>query len=60
MTYQKVTLAAGASKRLSLTAPTQDLTIWKSGAWTLVPGSYTFATARSSRSLTAQRTLTIS
>ncbi|MEV5546065.1 hypothetical protein AB0L35_07965 [Streptomyces sp. NPDC052309] len=31
----------------------------QSGARVLVPGSYTFATARSSRSLTAQRTLTI-
>ncbi|WP_158102123.1 hypothetical protein [Streptomyces glaucescens] len=31
----------------------------RTGAWTLVPRSYTFATARSSRSLTAQRTLTI-
>ncbi|MFH8798022.1 glycoside hydrolase family 3 C-terminal domain-containing protein [Streptomyces sp. NPDC017936] len=57
--FQKVTLPAAGSRRLTLTIPAQDLTVWRTGAWTLVPGSYTFATARSSRSLTAQRTLTI-
>jgi beta-glucosidase len=58
--FQKIILPAAGSKRLTLTIPTQDLTVWKAGARTLVPGSYTFATARSSRALTAQRTLTIS
>ncbi|MFH9861355.1 glycoside hydrolase family 3 protein [Streptomyces sp. NPDC017202] len=57
--FQKVTLPAAGSKRLTLTVPAQDLTVWKAGAWTLVPGSYTFTTARSSRDLTAQRTLTV-
>ncbi|MGV9455341.1 glycoside hydrolase family 3 protein [Streptomyces sp. NPDC003635] len=58
--FQKVTLPAAGSKRLTLTIPAQDLTVWKSGTWTLVPGLYVLATASSSRSLTAQRTLTIS
>lgn len=58
--FRKVTLGAAGSQRLTFTIPVQDLTVWKSGGWVLVPGSYTFATARSSRDLTAQRTLTIS
>jgi beta-glucosidase len=57
--FRKVTLDAAGSQRLTFTIPAHDLTVWKTGAWTLVPGSYTFATARSSRSLTAQRNLTI-
>lgn len=58
--FRKVTLPAGGSRRLTFTIAAQDLTIWQAGAWTLVPGSYTLATARSSRSPTAQRALTIS
>ncbi|MGY0071324.1 glycoside hydrolase family 3 protein [Streptomyces sp. QTS137] len=57
--FRKVTLPPAGSERLRLTVPVQDLTVWKTGAWTLVPGRYTFATARSSRALTARRTLTI-
>ncbi|MFF5106640.1 fibronectin type III-like domain-contianing protein [Streptomyces sp. NPDC000134] len=57
--FQKVTLPAGGTKRLGLTIPVQDLTVRRSGATTLVPGGYTFATARSSRAVTAQRTLTL-
>jgi beta-glucosidase len=57
--FQKVTLPAGGSKRLSLTIPVQDLSVWSSGAMTLTPGVYTFATARSSRVVTAQRALTL-
>jgi beta-glucosidase len=57
--FRKVTLAPAGSKRLSITVPAQDLTVWKSGVFALVPGTYTFATARSSRTVTAQRALTI-
>ncbi|MFE0678352.1 beta-glucosidase [Streptomyces sp. NPDC058867] len=57
--FQKVTLPASGTKRISLKIPAQDLKIWKSGAMTLTPGSYTFATARSSRAITAQRVLTL-
>ncbi|WP_395571141.1 beta-glucosidase [Streptomyces sp. BK79] len=57
--FQKVTLPAAGSKRLSLTIPVQDLSVWSSGAMTLTPGAYTFATARSSRVITAQRSLTL-
>ncbi|MFE0449712.1 glycoside hydrolase family 3 protein [Streptomyces sp. NPDC058914] len=57
--FQKVTLAPAASRRLRLTVPAQDLTVRKADTWTLVPGAYTFATARSSRTFTARRTLTI-
>ncbi|MGW5175363.1 glycoside hydrolase family 3 C-terminal domain-containing protein [Streptomyces sp. NPDC004082] len=57
--FRKVTLAPAASRRLTLTVPVQDLTVWKAGAWTLVPGTYTFATARSSRDLTARRALSL-
>ncbi|MFV0133144.1 glycoside hydrolase family 3 protein [Streptomyces sp. HMX87] len=53
--FQKVTLPPAGAKRLRLTVPVQDLTVWNSGTWTLVPGTYTFATARSSRDVTAQR-----
>jgi beta-glucosidase len=59
VTFHKLTLPPAGSKRISLTIPAQDLAVWKSGTWTLVPGTYTFATARSSRTLTAQRTLTL-
>ncbi|MFI9544758.1 fibronectin type III-like domain-contianing protein [Streptomyces sp. NPDC052016] len=57
--FRKVTLPPAASRRLRLTVPAQDLAVWKAGSWTLVSGAYTFATARSSRSFTARRTLTI-
>ncbi|MGW5617158.1 glycoside hydrolase family 3 protein [Streptomyces sp. NPDC003877] len=57
--FHKMTLPPAASQRITLTIPAQDLTVWKAGAWTLVPGSYTLATARSSRDLTAQRTVTV-
>ncbi|MFE0203446.1 glycoside hydrolase family 3 protein [Streptomyces sp. NPDC058985] len=57
--FQKVTLPAAGSRRLSLTIPAQDLSVWSSGAMTLTPGAYTFATARSSRVVTAQRALTL-
>ncbi|MFG2926412.1 fibronectin type III-like domain-contianing protein [Streptomyces sp. NPDC048305] len=57
--FQKVTLPAAGSMRLTLAIPIQDLTTWKSGALNLTPGTYTFATARSSRDITTQRTLTL-
>ncbi|MGV9503832.1 glycoside hydrolase family 3 protein [Streptomyces sp. NPDC003642] len=57
--FQKITLPPAGSQRITLTIPAQDLTVWKAGAWMLVPGSYSLATARSSRDLTAQRTVTI-
>ncbi|MFJ6250520.1 MULTISPECIES: glycoside hydrolase family 3 protein [unclassified Streptomyces] len=57
--FRKLTLAPGASQRITLTIPADDLTIWNAGTWTLVPGLYTFATARNSRTITAQRTVTI-
>ncbi|MET7293841.1 glycoside hydrolase family 3 C-terminal domain-containing protein [Streptomyces griseoloalbus] len=53
--FQKVTLPAAGAKRLSLTIPVEDLTVWKPGTMTLTPGVHTFATARSSRVVTAQR-----
>ncbi|MFE6358605.1 glycoside hydrolase family 3 protein [Streptomyces sp. NPDC057806] len=53
--FRKVTLDPGTSKRLAITVPVQDLTVWTAGTWKLVPGTYNFATARSSRDLTAQR-----
>ncbi|WP_435971687.1 glycoside hydrolase family 3 protein [Streptomyces sp. Qhu_M48] len=58
--YRKLTLAPGASQRITCTIPADDLTIWNSGSWTLVPGLYTFAAARDSRAMTAQRAVTIS
>ncbi|MCX2928232.1 fibronectin type III-like domain-contianing protein [Streptomyces sp. NEAU-W12] len=57
--FQKVTLPAAGSKRLSLTIPVQDLSVWSSETMTLTPGVYTFATACSSRVVTAQRALTL-
>ncbi|MFJ6518725.1 glycoside hydrolase family 3 protein [Streptomyces filamentosus] len=57
--FRKLTLAPGASQRITLTVPADDLTIWSAGVWTLVPGLYTFATARNSRTMTAQRTVTV-
>lgn len=58
--FAKVTLKPTQSTRLTLTIPADNLTVWQSGKWSLVPGSYTFATARSSRNITAQRVLTLS
>ncbi|WP_037673585.1 glycoside hydrolase family 3 protein [Streptomyces globisporus] len=57
--FRKLTLAPGAGRRITFTIPAGDLTIWSAGTWTLVPGLYTFATARDSRTMTAQRTATI-
>jgi beta-glucosidase len=57
--FRKVTLAPTAGRRLSFTIPADDLRVWNSGTWTLVPGLYTFAAARDSRTVTAQRVLTI-
>ncbi|MET9677840.1 glycoside hydrolase family 3 C-terminal domain-containing protein [Streptomyces sp. NPDC006482] len=57
--FRKVTLAPGASQRITFTVPADDLTIWSAGTWTLVPGLYTLATARNSRIMTAHRTVTV-
>lgn len=57
--FRKLTLAPGASQRVTFTIPADDLTIWSAGAWKLIPGLYTFATARNSRTTTAQRAVTI-
>ncbi|MEU9590960.1 glycoside hydrolase family 3 C-terminal domain-containing protein [Streptomyces sp. NPDC048193] len=57
--FRKVTLPAGGTQRVTLTVPAQDLTEWQPGGWRLVPGSYTFAVARSSRDITVQRVLGI-
>ncbi|MET9377361.1 fibronectin type III-like domain-contianing protein [Streptomyces sp. NPDC002992] len=57
--FRKVTLAPGADQRVTFTVPADDLTVWNSGTWTLVPGLYTFATGRDSRTMTAQRTVTV-
>ncbi|MFJ6436166.1 beta-glucosidase H [Streptomyces sp. NPDC091416] len=55
--FGKVTLPPAGTRRLRLTIRAEDLAVWSSGTWTLTPGTYTFATARSSRSITARRTL---
>ncbi|MET7644348.1 glycoside hydrolase family 3 C-terminal domain-containing protein [Streptomyces sp. NPDC005426] len=57
--FRKVTLDAASSQRLTFVIPAQDLSVWKQGGWALVPGSYTLATAHSSRDLTGQRILTV-
>lgn len=57
--FRKVSLAAKKSTRIELRVPVAELRVWKSGRWTLVPGSCTFAVARSSRDVTAQRTVTV-
>ncbi|MFD3531877.1 glycoside hydrolase family 3 protein [Streptomyces sp. NPDC058664] len=57
--FRKVTLAPAARQRVTFTVPVDDLTVWNNGEWTLVPGPYTFATARDSRTVTARRTITV-
>ncbi|WEH38293.1 glycoside hydrolase family 3 C-terminal domain-containing protein [Streptomyces sp. AM 2-1-1] len=57
--FRKVTLDPAGSRRLTFTVPREDLSVRQSGTWILAPGLYTFATARSSRQLTAQRSLTV-
>ncbi|MFD6532133.1 glycoside hydrolase family 3 protein [Streptomyces sp. NPDC060184] len=57
--FRKVTLDAAGSRRLTFTIPQEDLSVWRPSGWTLTPGLYTFATARSSRHLTAQRSVTV-
>ncbi|WP_246212526.1 beta-glucosidase [Streptomyces abyssomicinicus] len=57
--FRKLTLAPGASRRITFAVPADDLSIWSAGAWTLVPGLYTFATARNSRTVTVQRAVDI-
>lgn len=58
--FRKVSLVAKASTRVEFSIPAGELSVWKSSAWTLVPGIYTLATAHSSRDITAQRTVTVS
>ncbi|MFD3870330.1 glycoside hydrolase family 3 protein [Streptomyces sp. NPDC058623] len=57
--FGKVSLGRGAAQRLVFTIAPEDLMVWNSGNWTLVPGLYTFAAARASRDITGQRTLAI-
>lgn len=57
--FRKVQLAPKASTRVTFTVPAQDLSVWQSGAWSLVPGLYTVHAGRSSRDLAAQRALAI-
>lgn len=57
--FRKLTLAPAASQRITFSIPADDLTIWSAGAWKFVPGLYTLATARDSRTVTAQRTVAI-
>ncbi|MFE9045182.1 glycoside hydrolase family 3 protein [Streptomyces sp. NPDC007818] len=57
--FRKLTLAPGAGRRVTFTIPAADLTVWSAGTWKLVPGLHTFATARDSRTMTAQRAVTI-
>lgn len=57
--FGKVSLDRGAAQRLVFTIAPEDLMVWDSGNWTLIPGLYTFAAARASRDITGQRTLTI-
>jgi hypothetical protein len=52
-------LGKGASERHPFTVPAEDLAVRTRGSWTLVPGTCTFAAARSSRDITAQRALTV-
>ncbi|WP_329493561.1 glycoside hydrolase family 3 protein [Kitasatospora herbaricolor] len=58
--FRKLQLAPKASTRVTFTVPAEDLSVWQSGAWALVPGLYTVHAGRSSRDLAAQRALTIS
>ncbi|MFJ8764651.1 glycoside hydrolase family 3 protein [Streptomyces clavifer] len=57
--FRKVTLAAGASTRIAFSVTARDLSVWTAGAWKLTPGSCTVHVGRSSRSLSAQRLVTI-
>ncbi|MFI0240452.1 beta-glucosidase [Streptomyces sp. NPDC016845] len=58
--FRKVPLAARASTRIEFTVPAEELTVWQSGKWSLAAGTYTLATARSSRAVTAQRAIAVS
>ncbi|MET7345536.1 glycoside hydrolase family 3 protein [Streptomyces sp. NPDC087866] len=58
--FRKLTVAPATSQRITFTIPADDLTIWSAGTWKIVPGLYTLATARDSRTMTAQRTVSIS
>ncbi|WP_326739877.1 beta-glucosidase H [Streptomyces sp. NBC_01022] len=58
--FRKVTLAPGASTRITFSVSARDLSVWTASAWKLTPGSYTVHAGRSSRSLAVQRVVTIS
>lgn len=58
--FRKLTLQPRQSTQLTITVPAQDLSVWKSATWTLVPGLYTVSAGHSSRDLPVQRTVTIS
>ncbi|MDP5316940.1 fibronectin type III-like domain-contianing protein [Streptomyces poriferorum] len=58
--FRKVTLAPGASTRITFSVSARDLSVWTAGVWKLTPGSYTVHAGRSSRSPAVQRVVTIS
>ncbi|WP_405009963.1 beta-glucosidase H [Kitasatospora sp. NBC_01539] len=57
--YRKIQLAPRASTRLTFTVTATDLSVWKSGGWSLTPGLHTVYAGHSSRDLAVQRAFTI-
>jgi beta-glucosidase len=59
--FQRVDLAAGASKTVTFTVSAHDLANWNdsSNGWNVVPGAYTVSVGDSSRSLPLSGTLTV-
>lgn len=59
--FSKVMLEAGASADVSFSLARRDLSIWDVDAqeWAIVPGTYTFHLAASSRDLRTSTTLTV-
>ncbi|MFD4688913.1 glycoside hydrolase family 3 protein [Streptomyces sp. NPDC058463] len=58
--FRKVTLAPGASTRLTFSVTARDLSVWTGAAWKLTSGSYTVYAGRSSRNLPVQRVVAVS
>lgn len=57
--FERVTIAPGASRRVTLVVPTSSLRVYERGRWRSVAGTYTLGVGSSSEDLPLSRTVTL-
>jgi beta-glucosidase len=55
--FQRVSLAPGASQKVTVTIDPRLLANWQDGGWTMPAGSYSFALGRNAEDLSAPVTV---